>query len=471
MARTPFSRREFLKRNSITGLGAVLAPSVLTGSPALASGEPVSQPAVPTAFSLSESPALLGGKPVRVREWPTWPLWQPETDEKQLLEVIRSGVWSRANVVNEFEAQWAATLGVKRSLAVVNGTNALIAALAQLDVRGGDEVLVPPYTFIGTVAPVLATGAMPVFVDVDPETFQIDPAKIEAKITPRTRAIIPVHILGLPADMTRILPIARKHKLVVIEDACQAHLAEINHRKVGTLGDAGCFSFQNSKNLAIGEGGAIVSNDDAFMDRCVSYHNYGNPYGMVSGVIGAGTLIQGTKLRLTEYQAAIGLAQLKRLDAQTTLRNENAAYLKSKIKDIPGIVPYKLYDDVTRAAFHLFPFRYQKEAFKGLPREVFLKALSAEGIPCSKGYATLNTMPYLNDTFQSKNYRKMYPKAMLDFKSYVERNHCPQNDRLCNEEAVWFTQNMLLGSRSDLDEIANAIQKIYAHADKLLSQK
>ncbi|GAB3025593.1 DegT/DnrJ/EryC1/StrS family aminotransferase [Spirosoma pulveris] len=467
MATNKFSRREFIRRNSLTGLGAVLAPAVLKGTTASGS----SSPAVPTSASLAEPLALLGGKPIRSRQWPVWPIWKPEQDEKQLLEVIRSGIWSRAAVVSEFEAQWAATLGVKRSLAVVNGTNALIAALAQLDVRGGDEVLVPPYTFIGTVAPVLATGAMPVFVDVDPETFQMNPANIEAKITSRTKAIIPVHILGLPANMPQILAIAKKHNLVVIEDACQAHLAEIDHQKVGTFGHAGCFSFQNSKNLAIGEGGAVVSNDDAFMDRCFSYQNYGNPYGMVSGVIGAGTLIQGTKMRLTEYQAAIGLAQLKRLDAETTTRNTNAAYLKAKISSIPGIVPYKLYDNVTRAAFHLFPFRYQKELFKGLPREMFLKALAAEGIPCSKGYATLNNMPYLDDAFRSKNYQKMYPKAMLNFKGYVERNHCPQNDRLCNEEAVWFTQNMLLGTQADMDEIANAIEKIYTQADKLLSQK
>lgn len=458
-----FSRREFLKRNSLTGLGAVLTPSVVAKT--------VKHTTTATSFSLAEPPALLGGKPVRSKGWPTWPIWKPETDEKQLLEVIRSGVWSRAAVVTEFEAKWAETVGAKRSLAVMNGTNALITALMQLDIRGGDEVLVPPYTFIGTVAPVIATGAMPVFVDVDPETFQMDPAKIEAKITPRTKAIIPVHILGLPANMPQILAIAKKHNLAVIEDACQAHMAEINHQKVGTFGDAGCFSFQNSKNLAIGEAGAIVSNNDLFMDKCFSYHNYGNPFGMASGVIGAGTIIQGNKQRITEYQAAIGLAQLKRLDAETTLRNENAAYLKAKIQKIPGIVPYKLYDNVTRAAFHLFPFRYKKEGFKGLSRETFLKALSAEGIPCSKGYATLNNMPYLNDAFQSKNFQKMYPKAQLNFKSYVERNHCPQNDRLCNEEAVWFTQNMLLGTQADMDEIANAIEKIYTHADKLLSVK
>lgn len=464
MPSQPFSRREFLKRNSLTGLSAALAPTLLTPQPQQAIAKSVT-------FSLAEPPALLGGKPVRTQQWPTWPIWKPETDEKQLLEVLRSGVWSRANVVTDFEAKWAQAVGAKRSLAVVNGTNALITALAQLNIRGGDEVLVPPYTFIGTVAPVIANGAMPVFVDVDPETFQIDPAKIEAKITPRTKAIIPVHILGLPANMPQILAIAQKHKLAVIEDACQAHLAEINHQKVGTFGDAGCFSFQNSKNLAIGEAGAIVSNNDLFMDRCFSYHNYGNPYGMASGVIGAGTIMQGTKQRITEYQAAIGLAQLKRLEGETNLRNENAAYLKAKIEQIPGVIPYKLYDNVTKAAFHLFPFRYQKAAFKGLSRDTFLKALMAEGIPCSKGYATLNNMPYLDDAFQSKNFQKMYPKAMLDFKSYVERNHCPNNDRLCNEEAVWFTQNMLLGTRADMDDIANTIEKIFTHADKLLTMK
>lgn len=216
-----FSRREFLKRNSLTGLGAVLTPSLLTKT----TESQATKPIAPTSFSLAEPLALLGGKPVRSKGWPVWPIWKPETDEKQLLEVIRSGVWSRAAVVNEFEAKWAETVGAKRSLAVMNGTNALITALMQLDIRGGDEVLIPPYTFIGTVAPVIATGAMPVFVDVDPETFQIDPAKIEAKITPRTKAIIPVHILGLPANMPQILTIAKKHNLAVIEDACQAHMA------------------------------------------------------------------------------------------------------------------------------------------------------------------------------------------------------------------------------------------------------
>ena len=402
------------------------------------------------------------------------PISLPVTGEEEWAatrEPLVSGWLTSGPKVREFEELFAHRHGVKHAFAVTSATTALHLALVALGVGPGDEVIVPAFTWVSTANVVVYQGATVVLVDVDPVTFNMDVNDLSRKITCRTKAIIPVHILGLPANMPQILAIAKKHNLAVIEDACQAHMAEINHQKVGTFGDAGCFSFQNSKNLAIGEAGAIVSNNDLFMDRCFSYHNYGNPFGMASGVIGAGTIIQGNKQRITEYQAAIGLAQLKRLDAETTLRNENAAYLKAKIEKIPGIVPYKLYDNVTRAAFHLFPFRYKKEGFKGLSRDTFLKALSAEGIPCSKGYATLNNMPYLNDAFQSKNFQKMYPKAQLDFKSYVERNHCPQNDRLCNEEAVWFTQNMLLGTKADMDEIANAIEKIYTHADKLLSTK
>jgi len=263
------------------------------------------------------------------------------------------------------------------------------------------------------------------------------------------------------------MAIAKKHGLVVIEDACQAHGAEIGGRRVGSFGHAGCFSFQNSKNLAIGEGGAINSDDEKFMDRCYSYHNYGNPYGSVVGQVNAGTLIPGTKLRLTEYQAAIGLGQLKRLAGETEKRNANAAYLRGRISKIPGVIPYDLYDNVTKAAFHLFPFRYDKSGFKGLSRAAFIKAMEAEGIPCSEGYSPLNKMPYLQQAFESKNYKKMYTTAELDINAFNERNVCPLNDKLCDEEAIWFYQSMLLADKPDMDDIVNAIEKIHANADRL----
>lgn len=449
-----FTRREFLRNSSMSGAGV-----------ALTLGMPSPQ-VFASSFGDVKIPAILGGQPSRTREWPEWPMWIPESDEKRVLEVLRSGVWSRAGVVSEFEEKWAKTMGAKRCVTVVNGTNALICALANLDIGAGDEVIVPPYTFIATIQAVLMNGAMPVFVDTDPQTFQIDVNKIEAKITPRTRAIMPVHIAGLPADMERIMQIAAKHDLLVVEDACQAWMAEINHKKVGTFGNAGCYSFQNSKNIPMGEGGAIVSDDDAFIDRCFSYQNFGNPYGSVAGEVGAGTLRLGTKLRLTEYQAAIGLAQLKRLEGQTDIRAKNAGYLSAQLRKIPGILPYKLYDNVTRAAFHLFPFRYKKAQFKDLPRDEFLKALREEGVPCSSGYTTLNKMPFLGHALQTKNFRKMYPKEMLDSRKYYAENQCPENDQLC-EEAVWFTQNLLLGEKSDMDDIANAIRKIHDNAEKI----
>lgn len=452
------SRRKFIKQNLLTAgtiLGANSVSAFFTNS----------------NLKDIKTPAILGGAPIvdprQKPKWIKWPIWIPATDEPQVLEVLRSGVWSRAGVVNEFENEWAKTIGTKRCLTTVNGTNAMICSLVNLDVGGGDEVIIPPYTFIATPQAVLQTGAMPVFVDTDPETFQMDVNKIEEKITPRTRAILPVHIAGLPSDMERIMKIAKKHNLVVVEDACQAWLAEINHKKMGTFGNAGCFSFQNSKNIPMGEGGAIVSDDEELMDRCYSYHNYGIAHGSMVDKHGSGLTMFGTKLRLTEYQAAIGLAQLKRLESQTVTRTENAAYLKSQLEQIPGIIPYKLYDHVTRAAFHLFPFRYKKEEFKGLPRAEFLKALSAEGVPCSSGYTTLNDKPFLHNAFQSKNFKKMYSSEMLDFDKYLERNRCPQNDILCNEEGNWFDQNMLLGPRSDMDYIVSAIDKIRRNTDSI----
>ncbi|NND33522.1 MAG: DegT/DnrJ/EryC1/StrS family aminotransferase [Saprospiraceae bacterium] len=450
-----YHRRSFIKQNSLAGLGAGLGLSLTDKNWYLNIRRDVN------------IPALLGGRPIRDHGWPDWPIWNPETDEKLLLEVMRSGVWSRSKIVALFEQKWAEMSGAKRCLAVVNGTNALNTSLAQLDVGWGDEVIVSPYSFIASVSCIMFNGAIPIFVDVDPATFQIDPAKIEAKISSNTKAILPVHILGLPCDMDPIMQVAKKHDLVVIEDACQAWLAEYNGQKVGTFGDAGCFSFQNSKHLPMGEGGAIVSDDDDFMDRCFSYHNYGNPYGAMVGSVSEGAVMVGTKLRITEYQAAIGLAQMERLDKQTEMRNQHAKYLASEIADLPGISPYRLYDKVDRAAFHLFPFRYQSEVFKGLSRDKFVQALSAEGIPCSSGYKPLNKMPYLKNAFESNNFKKFYSTERLNFEEYMQRNHCPLSDKLCYDEAVWIPQYVLLGTTEDLDYVGIAIEKIQRNAEKL----
>jgi perosamine synthetase len=407
--------------------------------------------------------ALRGGQPIRTKPWPKWPIWDLSAEE-HVLSILRSGNWFRGQgkTVSEFEEKYARLLGVKRCVCTVNGTNALLTALHLLEVGVGDEVIVSPYTFIATYNVVLNSCALPVFADTDPETFQINPEKIEERINENTRAILPVHILGIPADMDRINQIAKKHRLKVIEDACQAWLAQWRGKSCGTVGDLGCFSFQNSKHLPCGEGGAVIGNDDELMDRCYSYHNCGRPYGSVTET--SAYPIIGTNRRMTEYQAAILLSQLKRLESDTELRWANGQYLTSKLKNIPGIATHRLYDGVTRAAYHLYPFRYLKAQFNDVPRDKFLAALRAEGVPCSGGYGPQYKDGLIEDALNSKNFKRSFSKARLE--RYRDELHFPANDQLC-QEAVWIGQELLLTDKPDMDDIADAVAKIYENREKL----
>jgi dTDP-4-amino-4,6-dideoxygalactose transaminase len=272
---------------------------------------------------------------------------------------------------------------------------------------------------------------------------------------------MPVHLGGAAADLDTILSVARQHKIPVIEDACQAHLAEWRGKKVSTLGDLGCFSFQASKNLNSGEGGAILTNSDELFEQCKSFQNNGR------GQPGAGFsyVRNGSNLRMTEFQAALLLQQLTRLDEQSRRREQNAAYLTELLREIPGIAPARLLDGCTRNAYHLYMFRYDSAHFAALPRAKFIDALSAEGVPASGGYSPLYREPFLQNTLQSRGYQAIYPPQRIS--AYFAGIRCPENDRLC-EVAVWLTQTMLLGPRSDMDQIAEAVRKIQKHADKLV---
>jgi len=404
-----------------------------------------------------------GGQPVRAKSWPSWPVWD-KSAEDSILSVLRSGNWyrGRGTKVSEFEKKYAELMGTKRCLATASGTTALLVAMHVLGIDAGDEVIVSPYTFIATYNVLFLSKALPVFADTDPETFQINPDKVEERINENTKAILPVHILGLPANMDKINAIAKKHNLLVIEDACQAWLAEWEGKKCGTLSDLGCFSFQNSKHLPAGEGGAIVGDDEEIMDRCYSFHNCGRPYGSVKRTSSYPT--RGSNRRMQEFQAVILMSQMKRLEQDTQTRWENAQYLTSKIKDIPGIIPHKLYPQVTKAAYHLYPFRYKKEHFNNADRSKFLRALSAEGIPCSGGYEPQYKDGLVEEALNSKGYKRLYSKQRLN--RYRQELHYPDNDQLC-EEAVWLSQRLLLTSKKDMDDIADAILKVYENRDKL----
>jgi dTDP-4-amino-4,6-dideoxygalactose transaminase len=446
------TRRQFLSTTS-------------AGMAALAVSKPT-----PAAAQVSRPSnlAILGGPPIRTKPFHPWPIWR-EADENVVLPVLRRGVWSRDKVVTEAERKFAQLMGATYCLTTSNGTNAIITALRAIGVGAGDEVITTPYTFVATIHPILLANALPVFVDVDPDTWQIDPARIEEKINRNTAVLLPVHIIGGVCDMDRIGALADKRSLKIVEDACEAHFGEWKHKKVGTLGDLGCFSFQTGKALTCGEGGAILGHDEKLMDLCYSFHNLGRPHGKYMPRDKGGHPILASKCRMAEYQGSILITQMERVEAEVRRRCENADYLTDKLRQIPGIVPRRDYPDTTRTAYYYYGFRYKKEHFNGLSRDRFLAALSAEGVPASKGLGVIEGKPMnkeglLESTFNSKAFQRIYPKEKLS--SYWKDNECPECDRLC-EETVGFHQRVLLGTREDMDDICSAILKIHENRDKL----
>lgn len=418
----------------------------------------------PPGRAASSKPAILGGEPVRARKpWPSWPQTAP-ADEADLLEALRACKWWRkeGRFVREFEKAWSARMGGAHCVATTNGTGALMASLHAVDVGPKDEVIVSPYTFIATINSILAHFALPVFADSDPEAGLIDAAKIESLITPQTRCILPVHLGGYVADMDRIMDISKRRNIAVVEDACQAHLSEWRGRKVSTIGHLGCFSFQKFKNLPGGEAGAAVTTDEKLYRRAYGFHShYRTPDEGPHDPAGT----NGINLRLSEFQAAILLNQLKRLDDQARRRDENAAALTSMLKDIPGVSPMRMYPGCTRNAFHLFMLRYDAQAFNGLTREQFLRAVRAEGAPIGSGYGPLNRDRFLENTLNSRPFRAIYTQQ--EIARWRERNQCPANDRLCRE-GMWISQSTLLAARADMEDIAAAVRKVQANAAQLL---
>lgn len=440
-------RREFINTLSLAGTGLAV------GLPAFTYGG-----------SQNAKPALLGGPKAHPGGFPGWPVFD-RTEENALSETLKNKLWGRLNgkVVADFEKEYGRLLGVKHCLGVSSGTSALYTILGAMDIGPGDEIIMPVYTFVATYNVAVLNYALPIFVDTDIESFQIDAGKIEAAITDRTKVIMPVHIGGSPADIDAVVEIANKADIPLIEDACQAHLASWKGKPVGNFGLAGAFSFQSSKNLNAGEGGAVTTNDGQFADACYRFHNQGQGGSGTSYQAGSGT--RATNMRLTEFQGALLLAQMTRLEAQSRRRSENAAYLTSLLNEIPGMSPAKLYDGTTNSAYHLYMFRYDKTHFAGMDRSKFLKALSAEGIPCSSGYGMMNKEKYVTGLAENRHYLKIYGKKTMQ--EWLERNQCPQNDILAGEQAVWFTQTMLLGTKNDMEQIAEAIRKIQKHAAEL----
>jgi dTDP-4-amino-4,6-dideoxygalactose transaminase len=447
------NRRKFLGVAALAGAGMAVSPSIAGINNF-----------TPLVSSADDKPALLGGPKTYRAKFPEWPVYDG-TEEQALQDVLKSGKWGRLDgkITARFEKEYARMMGMKHSLATTNGTNALYTMLGALGVGPGDEVILPVYTFVATYNVVALNYALPILVDTDVNTFQIDTQKMEKAITPATRVLMPVHMGGMPADLDKIMAIAQKHKLPVIEDSCQAPGSEWKGKKVGSYGVGAAFSFQSTKNLNCGEGGAVTTNDSEFYNACYAFHHQGETKNAATFGTGIGT--RGTNARMTEFQAGILLSQMTRLQEQDKRRTQNAEYLSKLFNEIPGISPAKKYDGVTNVSYHLYMFRYDKSHFAGMSRARFIQALEAEGISAWSGYGKLNQESYVTALANNKFYLKIYGEKTM--KQWMERNQCPQNDKLTGEQSLWFGQTMLLGSTRDMDLIAEAVRKIQKYAKEL----
>lgn len=404
-------------------------------------------------------PALLGGTPVCPGPWPAWPVFD-ETERRLLNAVLESGRWWYGERVREFEAAYAAFQGARHAVSCTNGTTALEMGLRALGVVEGDEVIVPPYTFVATASAVITVGAVPVFADIEPDSLNLDPADVERKLTPRTRAIIPVHVGGRIADMDRLGALAARHGLRVLEDAAHAWGSQWRGRGAGTLGRAGTFSFQVSKNITAGEGGILVTDDAALADLCRSFSHCGRR----SGGAWYDHDYLGSNLRMTEFQAAVLLAQLQRLPEQMARRAANAELLDRALAGVPGLRLLPPEPRLTRRSYHMYIFRVD-EAALGLSRDRFLEALCAEGVPASKGwYRPL----YRNGLFQNAHRGPVHgitaPLAAkgVDYTT-VE---CPVCEQVCRD-AVWIAHPALLAEPEQVRRIADAVARVVEHAAAL----
>jgi perosamine synthetase len=451
MKKRDLARRDFLQTATLGA--AALSPPIVG----------VTSRVWPSAGS--DKPALLGGEPLRKGRFPSWPQID-DKDERIWREVLHEGAWCEldGNQVTAFEEEFQAAMGEGYVVATANGTSSLHASLWVLDVGPGDEVLMPASTFVASMQAILNLYALPIFVDIDPATGQIDTRKLEAAVSPHTRAIMPVHLGGAAADMDGVMEVARKHSLKVVEDACQSPLAEWRGRKLGLIGDCGCISFQVSKIIPGGEGGAVVTTSERIRTLVHAFRNNGrDPDRRVGNYP-----YFGMNYRMTEFQGALLRAQLAKFEVQSAVRRPNAAHLDRGLGEIEGLTPLAAYPGNTRRNYYYYAVRYEAEKFGGLPIDRFVQAMRAEGIPVSGSPRrdVLPDSPSLETLLNSRAFRKVCSEEQIA--RCLASRECPETRRLAPESLV-VSQNVLLGSREDMDLILEAVRKVRRHADELRS--
>jgi dTDP-4-amino-4,6-dideoxygalactose transaminase len=399
--------------------------------------------------------AILGGDPVRSTPFSRWPQYLP-SDAARLQRVLESGHWGGFPVpspyAREFAEKFAELHGARYGLCIANGTIALIAALQAAGIRFGDEVIVPAYTWDGTATAVLFAGGVPVFADVDPDTYCLDVASAERAVTPRTRAIIPVHLAMRFTDMNALTALAQKHHLKIIEDCAHAHGGQFEGRGAGSIGDLGCFSFQESKLMTAGEGGIVITNSLAHFEHLQSQVNCGR----ASLTDEFQQQVLGSNFRMTEWQSAMLLGQLEMLPALAERRAGSARRLGEAISSIDGVRPLPPQMGITRETNYCYVFQYRNASFG---RDLFCAAFEAEGIPCDGRFyepvyrsPLFCASPEISPQLRDVDYSEV---------------RCPISERAAYEEAVWLPQFLLIGEDSDVDDVVRAIVKVLRHSDEL----
>lgn len=423
----------------------------------------------------SEKLAILGGEPVRKKPFPQYPI----IGEEEIIavnEVLKRGHLSSFGAsrgpeflggrkIREFEENFAEYHGVDYAIAVNSATAGLHISLAAADVGPGDEVIIPPYTFTSTATSVLMHNAIPVFVDVNPETYCLDPAKVEDAVTPSTKAIIPVHLLGHPAEMDAIMHIAKEHDLTVVEDCAQSPGAKYKGKLVGAIGDFGVFSFQETKNMMTGEGGMVITNDYLLAERCRMMRNHGEAViegknrTYISNII-------GWNYRMTEIEAAIGIEQLRKLDKFNDIRIRNSKFLSKKLSKIRGInIPYEAIDIFH--VYHVYGMTYDENEV-GIPRKIFVAALNAEGIPFGTGYPhPLYENPLFKEQIAYGDKGCPFTCKFYEGKVNYESGICPVAEDLCYNSALWLFNIRPPATLEDMQDIVDTLMKIVENIDQL----
>ena len=411
---------------------------------------------------MTETLALHGGTPVRNKPWPAWPEYGDQ-ERAALSRVLDSRNWgghpspnTEARALNQ---EWATYVGARHAVGVANGTVSLQLALQAARVKPGAEVITTVYTFVATAGATVAAGCVPVFVDVSPNNYCIDPDQVEAAITPRTEAIIPVHLACSMADMDRLTEIAKKHGLLLVEDCAHAHGARWRDKCAGTIGDFGSFSMQSSKLMTSGEGGMVTTNEDRYAHRLHSLINCGRKE---PGFDGFPEQMLGHNLRMSEWQTAILREQLKRLPEQHERRAKNIALFETEITKVGGLSPLPRDERITRRTAYMVILRYDQEAFAGVPRDHALAAMHAERVPCyGRFYRPLIDDPLFARDPLTNHAARAHASAIWTGREF------PVAAKAAYEESIWIPHQGFLGGEAEVHDLVAAFAKVKAGAAAL----